>query len=440
MSDTRVVFIDQTNWPVQAILGNDSSLVEYGDALWITTHGQGEAPNDAELNVYKSTDGGETWTPQDQAGHPTDVSIWTSCVDGSKLIFFYQDSPHENTGDVWMVEFDMAALSDNWGTPISGGPTASSVSGCATIEPGKYVFVYYGVPSGVNTDFQYGVFESASFGASGLTLSSGMHLGDTYGRVGIDSTYAHVCYVRWAGFFGPKTFYHRSILLADLVSLSSEQSIYTPAPAFAPMRVHSFKHWEQAGAVVFGIGWYYSTSSVESRRPAILIANEDEAEPSWTVLDITFDAGNTPAGGNPVGTGIVIGADGNLRMVWTNGVGVPGQNHDEDPFGDILYRNVDPDTRTLIDANDIRYFDYGENPVLPEPDEESASTPGLAFLPIGIIPSDINEHGFAVSGSYTLGVPAVEDSGYQASACFLGMLAVTRNFSHIGGFYTRKAG
>jgi hypothetical protein len=442
MSDTSVIFVDRVLNPVEA-LTKGGELVEYGGALYLTTHGQQEGdetpPFDAELTVYKSIDGGLTWAAQDVASRPSGVSIWACTQDGSLLVFFYQDTPGNSTGDVLQVAFDMAT--DTWSTAIAGGPTASVISHAATIESGKYIFTYYGVPSGSTTAFMWGIYDSGAFTSSGNVISSGAHLGDTYGRVLLDPTYAHFGYVRNVGFTGAKSVYHRALNLSDLTTLGSEQTIYTPTPSFAPMRLHIPVYWAAAAAIVFGFGWYYATSSTNSRRPAILIANAEEQTPTWPApLAIAFDPGNTPAGGTVVGTGTVIGADGNLRMVWHNGVGVPGQDHSIDPFGDVLYRNVDPDTRTLIDANDIRFFNYGLHPVLPEPGEASASTPGFAFLPIGLIPSAANEHGFAVSGSYTLGVPEVEDAGFQATACFIGLIAAVRNFSHLGGFYTRKAG
>lgn len=141
------VQIDPVNggaWSAQYHNFTQGPMLKAGETLY------GMVTIDAALEMYKSLDGGATWTLQDAAGQPTGAAISGACqYDQTRLIWVaYSLSPGTLTVSIYDTQTDLWHLD-----LVAGGPVVGLVFGCCLRSDGTLFIASNGnVPTGLEAD------------------------------------------------------------------------------------------------------------------------------------------------------------------------------------------------------------------------------------------------------------------------------------------------
>lgn len=358
------------------------------------------------------------WTRLDPANEPVESKEGYAIQDPAspnliRIVFI--DS---TTDELSIRDFDMNT--GLWGGLVSGGPTRSGSSitalAAAYLANGD-IFVAFarGTGGGGGAGSLVYTVYNGSFWLSPVdidTADPGTFVTMQQVKVVVEANYIHVGWITFPDFSFGNQVRHRTLTTDGLFTQGTKQTIYiTPAFGLA-LNISVPLIWAEAGKIVFGLRWHYNTSASTSRRPAILIANANEASPTWSNENIVYDAGNRPDGGSAslVNTYVVV-AEGLLKLIWC--VSTQSTN-----IGDILYR-----TRQVggtWDSADQVFHDWsvdGPTPKPPPADPNEGFTNILAHA----FPTAENAHGFSAlagfaiddSGGYVLA------SGFTSIACYL---------------------
>lgn len=418
--DITPVLIDGINFPFSQ---THDRIAVHGGRIFITAvdHDSGHASPTQKCQIYSSADGGATWTHEDAANEPGSIGgLFNSVVDGSLLIVAAGIVP---SNEVVLYRFDMAAGVRAWTSAITGGPTwSSSDFNIDILEAGQYIVTYYNTPT-----FLYAIWDGATWSVTDqqIPASNAVFTLNTGCRVLVESSLYHFWYSRSSGFFNDVILYHRAYDSINTV-WGAEQTVWNDLLTNQPLMGLPVV-WDSGAQIALPHRHHKTALSANSVRAGVAIAASGQTEPTWSE-EFIDDANSRPqTNGCPVAA-FTVDDPAVLYLAWTVRVAADPVNN----LGDIHYRRR---TAGVWDTSNQVFYDLSAAPPLPAPVSENNPF-GLVVYPS----PGANDHGFVALASMTvLGVEG--DPGYESTAFFLGALAAAaRNFSHLGGFYTRKAG